>query len=81
MGGILRTFARGEDATPVKPYDAARNEVDVYKRQYTTPFCCERRAAAYAPRPHACSLMWIVSNSLGVAFAPAGSGRQALPTP
>ena len=28
VGGILRTFARGEDATPVKPYDAARNEVD-----------------------------------------------------
>ena len=28
VGGILRTFARGEDATPVKPYDAAKNEVD-----------------------------------------------------
>lgn len=28
IGLVLRTFARGEDATPVKPYDAARNEVD-----------------------------------------------------
>ena len=25
---MLRAFARGEDATPVKPYDQARNEVD-----------------------------------------------------
>lgn len=28
IGGILRTFARGEDTTPVKPYDMVRNEVD-----------------------------------------------------
>ncbi|MBC5585435.1 DNA polymerase IV [Eggerthella sp. NSJ-70] len=28
IGLVLRAFARGEDATPVKPYDAARNEVD-----------------------------------------------------
>ena len=28
IGLVLRTFARGEDATPVKPYDQARNEVD-----------------------------------------------------
>ncbi|MFR3090972.1 MAG: hypothetical protein ACLTMP_03860 [Eggerthella lenta] len=28
IGLVLRAFARGEDATPVKPYDQARNEVD-----------------------------------------------------
>ena len=28
VGLVLRAFARGEDATPVKPYDPARNEVD-----------------------------------------------------
>ncbi len=28
VGLVLRAFARGEDATPVKPYDLARNEVD-----------------------------------------------------
>lgn len=28
IGLVLRTFARGEDATPVKPYDAVKNEVD-----------------------------------------------------
>lgn len=28
IGLVLRTFARGEDATPVKPYDLVKNEVD-----------------------------------------------------
>lgn len=27
VGGMLRAFARGEEATPVKPYDPVRNEV------------------------------------------------------
>lgn len=34
MGGVLRAFARGEDETPVKPYDAARNEVDHTIKSY-----------------------------------------------
>lgn len=34
MGGVLRAFARGEDETPVKPYDAARNEVDRTIKSY-----------------------------------------------
>lgn len=34
MGGVLRAFARGEDETPVKPYDAVRNEVDRTIKSY-----------------------------------------------
>ena len=61
VGGILRTFARGEDATPVKPYDAARNEVDRTVKSFgnglTAPhdIACEADARA---------LIWLLAESV-----------------
>ena len=61
VGGILRTFARGEDATPVKPYDAARNEVDRTVKSFgnglTAPhdIACEADARA---------LVWLLAESV-----------------
>ena len=61
VGGILRTFARGEDATPVKPYDAARNEVDRVVKSFgnglTAPhdIACEADARA---------LVWLLAESV-----------------
>lgn len=61
VGGILRTFARGEDATPVKPYDAARNEVDRTVKSFGNGLT--------APHDIACeadvrALIWLLAESV-----------------
>ena len=61
VGGMLRTFARGEDATPVKPFDMARNEVDRTVKSFgnglTAPhdIACEADARA---------LIWLLAESV-----------------
>ncbi len=40
VGLVLRAFARGEDATPVKPYDPAKNEVDRTVKSFGNGLTC-----------------------------------------
>ncbi|WP_080803752.1 Y-family DNA polymerase [Arabiibacter massiliensis] len=40
VGLVLRAFARGEDATPVKAYDPARNEVDRTVKSFGNGLTC-----------------------------------------
>ncbi len=61
IGFMLRTYARGEDDTPVKPYDPDRRDVDRTVKSYgnglTAPhdIVCERDAKA---------LIWLLSESV-----------------
>ena len=61
IGFVLRTFARGEDATPVKPYDPARRdvwrEVKSYGNGLTAPHPITTAADAQA-------LIWLLSESV-----------------
>ena len=40
VGLVLRAFARGEDATPVKPFDPTRNEVDRTVKSFGNGLTC-----------------------------------------
>lgn len=61
IGFVLRTFARGEDETPVKPYDPHRRDVDRTIKSYgnglTAPhdITCEKDAKA---------LLWLLAESV-----------------
>ena len=61
IGFVLRTFARGEDATPVKPYDPAMRDVNRMVKSYgnglTAPHPITTAADAKA-------LIWILSESV-----------------
>lgn len=61
IGFTLRTFARGEDATPVKPYDPAARDVWREVKSYGNGLT--------APHPitsasDACALIWLLSESV-----------------
>ena len=62
IGFVLRTFARGEDATPVKPYDPrmrdVNREVKSYGNGLTAPHPITTASDARA-------LIWILSESVG----------------
>ena len=61
IGLVLRTFARGEDATPVKPYDAARNEVDRTVKSFvglTAPHDIVRRVRREGGSSTCCPSRW-----------------------
>ena len=61
MGFILRTFARGEDMTPVKPYDPSARDVERVRKSYgnglTAPHPITCRADARA-------LIWLLAESV-----------------
>lgn len=61
VGLVLRTFARGEDTTPVKPYDPAARDVDRIVKSYgnglTAPHPITSAADARA-------LIWLLSESV-----------------
>ncbi len=61
VGFILRTFARGEDATPVKPYDPTARDVDRIVKSYgnglTAPHPITSEADARA-------LIWLLAESV-----------------
>ena len=61
VGFTLRTFARGEDATPVKPYDPKARDVDRIVKSYGNGLT--------APHPITCAgdakaLIWLLSESV-----------------
>ena len=61
MGFVLRSFARGEDVTPVKPYDPARRDVDRIVKSYGNGLT--------APHPITCAsdakaLIWMLAESV-----------------
>ena len=61
MGFVLRSFARGEDATPVKPYDPTARDVERERKSYGNgltaphPIVCEADARA---------LVWLLAESV-----------------
>ena len=61
IGFVLRTFARGEDTTPVKPYDPAMRDVARIVKSYgnglTAPHPITNRADAQA-------LIWLLAESV-----------------
>ena len=61
VGFVLRAFARGEDATPVKPYDPLSRDVDRIVKSYgnglTAPHSITNAADAKA-------LIWILAESV-----------------
>ena len=61
VGFVLRTFARGEDITPVKPYDPTVRDVDRAVKSYgnglTAPHAVTRAADARA-------LIWLLAESV-----------------
>ncbi len=61
IGFVLRTFARGEDATPVKPYDPSMRDVEREVKSYgnglTAPHPITSAADARA-------LIWLLSESV-----------------
>ena len=61
VGGILRTFARGEDATPVKPYDATKNEVDRTVKSFGNGLTAPHDIAGEAD---ARALIWLLAESV-----------------
>ena len=61
IGFVLRTFARGEDVTPVKPYDPAARDVSRLVKSYGNGLT--------APHPITCAtdaraLIWILAESV-----------------
>lgn len=61
IGLVLRAFARGEDATPVKPYDAARNGVDRTVKSFGNGLTAPHDIASASD---AKALMYLLSESV-----------------
>lgn len=61
VGFVLRSFARGEDATPVKPYDPWTKTVDRVVKSYGNGLTAPHDITAYAD---AKALLWMLSESV-----------------
>ena len=61
VGFILRTFARGEDATPVKPYDPLARDVNRMVKSYGNGLTAPHPITSIAD---ARALIWILSESV-----------------
>lgn len=61
VGGILRAFARGEDISPVRPYDPGRNEVDRTVKSFGNGLTAPHDIASAAD---ARALIWLLAESV-----------------